>query len=50
MYDTDYSSLSLGVFSALQEINFSIRLNKYLENLKYYYLGNYKIIFLITNE
>jgi len=41
MYDTDYSSLSLGVFSALQEINFSIRLNKYLENLKYYYLGFY---------
>lgn len=41
MYDTDYSSLSLGVFSAMQEINFSIRLHKYLENLKYYYLGFY---------
>ncbi|KAL6617424.1 hypothetical protein LY90DRAFT_669260 [Neocallimastix californiae] len=41
MYDTDYSSLSLGVFSALQEINFSIRLNKYLKDLKYYYLGFY---------
>ncbi|ORX48962.1 hypothetical protein BCR36DRAFT_584079 [Piromyces finnis] len=41
MYDTDYSSLSLGVFSALQEINFSLRLNKYLEELKYYYLGFY---------
>jgi len=41
MYDTDYSSLSLGVFSALQEISFSVRLNKYLENLKYYYLGFY---------
>jgi len=41
MYDTDYSSLSLGVFSALQEISLSVRLNKYLENLKYYYLGFY---------
>jgi len=41
MYDTDYSSLSLGVFSALQEISLSIRLNKYIKNLKYYYLGFY---------
>jgi len=40
-YDTDYSHLSLGVFSSLQEINFSIKLNKYLSNLKYYYLGFY---------
>jgi len=41
MYDTDYSSLSLGVFSALQEISLSVRLNKYLKSLKYYYLGFY---------
>jgi len=41
LYDTDYSHLSLGVFSALQEISLSISLHKYLENLKYYYLGFY---------
>lgn len=41
MYDTDYSFLSLGVFSALQEISFSLILNKTLQDLKYYYLGFY---------
>ncbi|XP_067827168.1 arginyl-tRNA--protein transferase 1-like isoform X2 [Heptranchias perlo] len=40
-YDPDYSSLSLGVYSALREIALTQRLNEKVPRMKYYYLGPY---------
>ncbi|KAF7635545.1 Arginyl-tRNA--protein transferase 1 [Meloidogyne graminicola] len=40
-YDPDYSFLSLGVFSALFEINFTKQLALQRPNLHYYYMGFY---------
>ncbi|XP_069750572.1 arginyl-tRNA--protein transferase 1-like isoform X2 [Narcine bancroftii] len=40
-YDPDYSSLSLGVYSALREIALTQRLNEKAPRMKYYYLGPY---------
>ncbi|XP_048471410.1 arginyl-tRNA--protein transferase 1-like isoform X2 [Rhincodon typus] len=40
-YDPDYSSLSLGVYSALREIALTQRLNEKVPSMKYYYLGPY---------
>ncbi|GCC38689.1 arginyl-tRNA--protein transferase 1-like isoform X1 [Chiloscyllium punctatum] len=40
-YDPDYSSLSLGVYSALREIALTQRLNEQVPRMKYYYLGPY---------
>lgn len=40
-YDTDYSFLSLGVYSALRELHLTKELNKSSSDLKYYYSGFY---------
>uniref|UniRef100_UPI00398F3486 arginyl-tRNA--protein transferase 1-like n=1 Tax=Pristiophorus japonicus TaxID=55135 RepID=UPI00398F3486 len=40
-YHPDYSSLSLGVYSALREIALTQRLNAKVPRMKYYYLGPY---------
>jgi len=39
LYDPDFSFLTLGVFSALQEISFAVSLSKIQPSLNYYYLG-----------
>ncbi|XP_077206090.1 arginyl-tRNA--protein transferase 1 isoform X3 [Paroedura picta] len=40
-YDPDYSSLSLGVYSALREIVFTRQLHEKASDLSYYYMGFY---------
>uniref|UniRef100_G1KTP6 Arginyl-tRNA--protein transferase 1 n=1 Tax=Anolis carolinensis TaxID=28377 RepID=G1KTP6_ANOCA len=40
-YDPDYSSLSLGVYSALREIAFTRQLHEKAPELSYYYMGFY---------
>ncbi|ESO93243.1 hypothetical protein LOTGIDRAFT_119331 [Lottia gigantea] len=40
-YDPEYHFLSLGTYTALREIAFVRELNKYNNNLKYYYMGFY---------
>uniref|UniRef100_A0A8D2J8Z0 Arginyl-tRNA--protein transferase 1 n=1 Tax=Varanus komodoensis TaxID=61221 RepID=A0A8D2J8Z0_VARKO len=40
-YDPDYSSLSLGVYSALREIAFTRQLHEKAPDLSYYYMGFY---------
>ncbi|XP_053165029.1 arginyl-tRNA--protein transferase 1 isoform X3 [Hemicordylus capensis] len=40
-YDPDYSSLSLGVYSALREIAFTRQLHEKASDLTYYYMGFY---------
>ncbi|XP_061491782.1 arginyl-tRNA--protein transferase 1 isoform X3 [Rhineura floridana] len=40
-YDPDYSSLSLGVYSALREIAFTTQLHEKASDLRYYYMGFY---------
>uniref|UniRef100_A0A8D0BEI7 Arginyl-tRNA--protein transferase 1 n=1 Tax=Salvator merianae TaxID=96440 RepID=A0A8D0BEI7_SALMN len=40
-YDPDYSSLSLGVYSALREIAFTRKLHEKAPDLSYYYMGFY---------
>ncbi|XP_060097489.1 arginyl-tRNA--protein transferase 1 isoform X4 [Heteronotia binoei] len=40
-YDPDYSSLSLGVYSALREIVFTRQLHEQAADLSYYYMGFY---------
>ncbi|XP_033005401.1 arginyl-tRNA--protein transferase 1 isoform X4 [Lacerta agilis] len=40
-YDPDYSSLSLGVYSALREIAFTRQLHEKAPDLCYYYMGFY---------
>ncbi|XP_054839009.1 arginyl-tRNA--protein transferase 1 isoform X7 [Eublepharis macularius] len=40
-YDPDYSSLSLGVYSALREIAFTRQLHEKASDLSYYYMGFY---------
>ncbi|XP_046847727.1 arginyl-tRNA--protein transferase 1-like [Xenia sp. Carnegie-2017] len=40
-YDTDYSYLSLGKYSALREISFARELNQSSSALRFYYLGFY---------
>ncbi|XP_028413669.1 arginyl-tRNA--protein transferase 1-like isoform X3 [Dendronephthya gigantea] len=40
-YDTDYSFLSPGIYSALRELHLARELNKTCSNLKYYYMGFY---------
>ncbi|XP_034993312.2 arginyl-tRNA--protein transferase 1 isoform X2 [Zootoca vivipara] len=40
-YDPDYSSLSLGVYSALREIAFTRQLHEKASDLCYYYMGFY---------
>ncbi|XP_063163351.1 arginyl-tRNA--protein transferase 1 isoform X7 [Candoia aspera] len=40
-YDPDFSSLSLGVYSALREIAFTRQLHEKASDLSYYYMGFY---------
>ncbi|XP_048361279.1 arginyl-tRNA--protein transferase 1 isoform X6 [Sphaerodactylus townsendi] len=40
-YDPDYSSLSLGVYSALREIAFTRQIHEKASDLSYYYMGFY---------
>lgn len=40
-YDPDYSSLNLGTYSSLREIELVRKLNKFNSNIKYYYMGFY---------
>ncbi|KAJ6224669.1 hypothetical protein RDWZM_003214 [Blomia tropicalis] len=40
-YDPEFDFLNLGVYTALNEIAFVRKLNKYIPNLKYYYMGFY---------
>ncbi|XP_039191594.1 arginyl-tRNA--protein transferase 1 isoform X5 [Crotalus tigris] len=40
-YDPDFSSLSLGVYSALREIAFTRQLHEKASDLNYYYMGFY---------
>ena len=40
-YDPEFSFLSLGVYSALSEINLANKLRESSSELKYYYLGFY---------
>ncbi|XP_026560690.1 arginyl-tRNA--protein transferase 1 isoform X3 [Pseudonaja textilis] len=40
-YDPDFSSLSLGVYSALREIAFTRQLHEQASDLSYYYMGFY---------
>jgi len=41
-YDTDYSFLNIGVFTALKEIEYTLFLQKYLsKSIKYYVMGFY---------
>ncbi|KAF2077968.1 hypothetical protein CYY_000692 [Polysphondylium violaceum] len=41
IYDPDYSFLSLGKYSALQEIKWVQNISKSIPNLNYYYMGYY---------
>jgi len=41
IYDPDYSFLSLGKYSALQEIKWVQNISKLVPNLSYYYMGYY---------
>ena len=44
MYDPDYAFLSLGTYSALREIGFTMLLEETLPELKYYYMGGLGLV------